>query len=63
MSSLASRFARKIRRAMSISDTFDWHCPRYRDYIELPELESWYEEAGFAVRDVGFPTSALGVKL
>jgi len=47
-----------------ISDTFDWHCPRYRDWHGEDELKRWFAEEGFDVIWTGdFPTTVRGVKL
>jgi hypothetical protein len=45
-----------------VSDTFDWHCPQYRDYVDPMELCLWFDEAGFHLNSTGFPSSAIGVK-
>jgi len=46
-----------------ISDTFDWHCPKYRDWVTENQMRGWFEVAGFDVVWVGdFPVSMRGRK-
>jgi len=49
--------------AECISNTFDWHCPKYRDWHSEEEVKQWFEEEGFTVDWVGpHPTTVRGTK-
>lgn len=44
-----------------ISDTFDWHAPRYRHWHSTCEVNGWFAKAGFpVVHNNPFPVSATG---
>jgi ubiquinone/menaquinone biosynthesis C-methylase UbiE len=46
-----------------ISDTFDWHAPWYRDWIEEDDLTGWFRFEGFEINWSGaFPVTVKGVK-
>lgn len=46
-----------------ISDTFDWHTPKYRFWHTEDEVREWFTAAGFTVDWVGdFPVSMRGTK-
>lgn len=46
-----------------VSDTFDWHAPRYRSWHTADEVRGWFERAGCDVTYVGdFPVSVGGIK-
>jgi len=36
-----------------ISDTYDWHCPMFRDWHTVDEVVEWFEENGFEVTRIG----------
>lgn len=47
-----------------ISDTFDWHAPKYRYWHTVDEVIQWFSGAGLQVTRVGdFPVSIAGTKL
>lgn len=46
-----------------VSDTFDWHTPRYRSWHTVAEVSRWFADAGYTVDFVGeFPVSVRGFK-
>ena len=46
-----------------ISDTFDWHTPRYRYWHTEAEVRGWFDDAGYDVVWTGWsPVSVRGVK-
>jgi SAM-dependent methyltransferase len=46
-----------------VSDTFDWHCPRYRSWHTAQEVLEWFNEEGFEADYIGeFPVSVRGMK-